>query len=116
VGPNQAVTTATACRPVGPQIRPSQRHPATTQEGPLQTVPLGPNQAVTATPGGRGVENVVILLQRQTLSSPANRERRPAFRRTIKWRMRSEGRISILKRGYDDARTGNDAARHRHEF
>jgi IS5 family transposase len=27
-------------------------------------------------------------------------ERRPAFRRTVKWRTDSEGRISSLKRGY----------------
>jgi hypothetical protein len=35
-------------------------------------------------------------------------EHRPAFRRTIKWRTGSEGRISTLKRGYGWDRTRID--------
>jgi IS5 family transposase len=41
-------------------------------------------------------------------------ERRPAFRRTVKWRTGSEGRISTLKRGYGWDRTrldGTEGAR-----
>jgi transposase, IS5 family len=36
-------------------------------------------------------------------------ERRPAFRRAVKWRTGSEGRISTLKRGYGWDRTRLDA-------
>ena len=35
-------------------------------------------------------------------------EHRPAFRRTVKWRTGSEGRISTLKRGYGLDRTRLD--------
>jgi IS5 family transposase len=47
-----------------------------------------------------GVTNVVI--PRKGKTSPARRaeEHRKAFRRTVKWRTGSEGRISHLKRGY----------------
>jgi transposase, IS5 family len=38
--------------------------------------------------------------QRQTRQGRQAAEHRPAFRRTIKWRTGSEGRISTLKRGY----------------
>ncbi len=41
-------------------------------------------------------------------------ERRPAFRRAVKWRTGSEGRISTLKRGYAWDRTrldGTEGAR-----
>ena len=41
-------------------------------------------------------------------------EHRPAFRRTVKWRTGSEGRISTLKRGYGWDRTrldGTEGAR-----
>jgi IS5 family transposase len=43
-------------------------------------------------------------------------ERRPAFRRAVKWRTGSEGRISTLKRqyGWDRARLGQRRARPHH--
>ncbi len=55
-----------------------------------------------------GVRNVVI--PRRGKPSPARRveEHRKAFRRTIKWRTGSEGRISYLKRGYGWDRTRID--------
>jgi len=55
-----------------------------------------------------GVTNVVI--PRKGKTSPARRaiEHRKAFRRTIKWRTGSEGRISYLKRGYGWERTRID--------
>jgi IS5 family transposase len=63
---------------------------------------------------GLGVTNVVI--PRKGKPSPARRaeEHRKAFRRTVKWRTGSEGRISHLKRGYgwDRARIdGTEGAR-----
>ncbi len=56
-----------------------------------------------------GVKNVVIPATANP-SSPARRadERRPAFRRTIKWRNGSEGVVSTLKRGYGWDRTRID--------
>jgi transposase, IS5 family len=61
-----------------------------------------------------GVRNVVI--PRKGKPSQARRaiEHRPAFRRTVKWRTGSEGRISTLKRGYGWDRTridGTEGAR-----
>ena len=55
-----------------------------------------------------GVTNVVI--PRKGKTSPARRaeEHRKAFRRTVKWRTGSEGRISHLKRAYGWDRTGID--------
>ena len=55
-----------------------------------------------------GVRTVVI--PRKGKSSQARRaeEHRPVFRRTIKWRTGSEGRISTLKRGYGWDRTRID--------
>jgi IS5 family transposase len=55
-----------------------------------------------------GVRNVVI--PRKGKPSQARRavEHRPAFRRTVKWRTGSEGRISTLKRGYGWDRTRID--------
>jgi len=55
-----------------------------------------------------GVTNVVI--PRKGQSSPARRaaEHRKAFRRTLKWRTGSEGRISYLTRGYGWDRTRID--------
>lgn len=55
-----------------------------------------------------GVKNVVI--PRRGKPSPPRRveEHRKAFRRTIKWRTGSEGRISYLKRGYCWDRTRID--------
>jgi transposase, IS5 family len=55
-----------------------------------------------------GVTNVVI--PRKGQPSPARRaaEHRKAFRRTLKWRTGSEGRISYLKRGYGWDRTRID--------
>jgi transposase, IS5 family len=61
-----------------------------------------------------GVKNVVI--PRKGRPSPARHaeEHRKAFRRTVKWRTGSEGRISYLKRGYGWDRTridGTEGAR-----
>ncbi|MGH9248513.1 MAG: ISNCY family transposase [Acidimicrobiales bacterium] len=55
-----------------------------------------------------GVRTVVI--PRKGKPSQARRavEHRPAFRRTVKWRTGSEGRISTLKRGYGWDRTRID--------
>jgi hypothetical protein len=50
MGPVQTVTTRRIDK--WSQIRPSERHSAATQVEPIQTVALGPNQAVTATPAG----------------------------------------------------------------
>ena len=52
--------------------------------------------------------------QRQTSQARRAEEHRKAFRRTIKWRTGSEGRISYLKRGYGWDRTridGTEGAR-----
>jgi hypothetical protein len=48
VGPNQAVTTVTACHTGGAKSDRHKRHPAASQVGPLQAALLGPNQAVIA--------------------------------------------------------------------
>lgn len=63
---------------------------------------------------GLGVRHVVI--PRKGKPGPDRRaaEHRPAFRRTVKWRTGSEGRISALKRGYGLDRTrlgGTEGAR-----
>ena len=47
-----------------------------------------------------GVRTVVIPRKGKPGQARRAEEHRPAFRRTIKWRTGSEGRISILKRGY----------------
>ena len=47
-----------------------------------------------------GVKNVVIPRKGKPSQARRAEEHRPAFRRTIKWRTGSEGRISTLKRGY----------------
>jgi IS5 family transposase len=47
-----------------------------------------------------GVRTVVIPRKGKPGAARQAQERRPAFRRTIKWRTGSEGRISTLKRGY----------------
>ncbi len=61
-----------------------------------------------------GVRNVVIPRKGRPWRAPPSREHRPAFRRTVKWRTGSEGRISTLKRGYGWDRTridGTEGAR-----
>ena len=61
-----------------------------------------------------GVRNVVIPRKGKPGKARRAQERRPAFRKTIKWRTGSEGRISSLKRGYGWDRTrldGTDGAR-----
>ena len=50
--------------------------------------------------GDRGVRTVVIPRKGKPGQARRAEEHRPAFRRTIKWRTGSEGRISTLKRGY----------------
>ena len=56
-----------------------------------------------------GVRTVVIPRKGKPSQARRAEEHRPAFRRTIKWRTGSEGRISILKRGYGWDRTRIDA-------
>jgi transposase, IS5 family len=61
-----------------------------------------------------GVRNVVIPRKGKPGKTRQDVEHRRAFRRTVKWRTGSEGRISTLKRGYGWDRTrldGTDGAR-----
>jgi len=61
-----------------------------------------------------GVRTVVIPRKGKPGQARQAEEHRPAFRRTIKWRTGSEGRISTLKRGYGWDRTridGTEGAR-----
>jgi IS5 family transposase len=61
-----------------------------------------------------GVRTVVIPRKGKPSQARRALEHRPAFRRTVKWRTGSEGRISALKRGYGWDRTridGTDGAR-----
>ncbi len=63
---------------------------------------------------GLGVRHVVIPRKGRPGKARQAAERRPAFRRTVKWRTGSEGRISTLKRQYGWDRTrldGTDGAR-----
>ena len=55
-----------------------------------------------------GVKNVVIPRKGKPVQARRAEEHRKPFRRTIKWRTGSEGRISYLKRGYG-GRTRIDA-------
>jgi IS5 family transposase len=57
-------------------------------------------QAVEDDLHGLGVRHVVIPRKGKPGKARQAAERRPAFRRAIKWRTGSEGRISALKRGY----------------
>ena len=56
----------------------------------------------------QGVRTVVIPRKGRPGTARQAEERRPAFRRTVKWRTGSEGRISSLKRGYGWDRTRLD--------
>jgi IS5 family transposase len=56
-----------------------------------------------------GVRHVVIPRKGKPGKARQATERRPAFRRTVKWRTGSEGRISSLKRGYGWDRTRLDS-------
>jgi transposase, IS5 family len=61
-----------------------------------------------------GVTNVVIPRRGKPSQARRAEEHRKAFRRTVKWRTGSEGRISYLKRGYGWDRTridGTEGAR-----
>ncbi len=61
-----------------------------------------------------GVKNVVIPRKGKPGKARQGEEHRAAFRRTVKWRTGSEGRISSLKRGYGWNRTrldGTEGAR-----
>src|SRR6266581_1054406 len=63
---------------------------------------------------GLGVRHVVIPRKGKPGKARQATERRPAFRRTVKWRTGSEGRISTLKRQYGWDRTrldGTEGAR-----
>jgi len=55
-----------------------------------------------------GVRTVVIPRKGTPGKARQAQEHRPAFRRTVKWRTGSEGRISTLKRGYGWDRTRLD--------
>jgi IS5 family transposase len=55
-----------------------------------------------------GVRTVVIPRKGKPGRARQAEERRPAFRKTIKWRTGSEGRISSLKRGYGWDRSRKD--------
>jgi len=55
-----------------------------------------------------GVRHIVIPRKGKPGKARQAEERRPAFRKTIKWRTGSEGRISSLKRGYGWDRTRLD--------
>jgi IS5 family transposase len=55
-----------------------------------------------------GVKNVVIPRKGRPSQARRAEEHRTAFRRTVKWRTGSEGRISYLKRGYGWDRTRID--------
>jgi IS5 family transposase len=56
-----------------------------------------------------GVRTVVIPRKGRPGAARQHVEKRPAFRRTIKWRTGCEGRISTLKRGYGWDRTRLDS-------
>ena len=56
-----------------------------------------------------GVRTVVIPRKGRPGAARQQVEKRPAFRRTIKWRTGCEGRISTLKRGYGWDRTRLDS-------
>jgi IS5 family transposase len=56
-----------------------------------------------------GVRTVVIPRKGKPGRSRQTEEHRPAFRRIVKWRTGSEGRISSLKRGYGWDRTRLDS-------
>jgi IS5 family transposase len=58
---------------------------------------------------GLGVRHVVIPRKGRPGAARHQVENRRAFRRTIKWRTGSEGRISNLKRGYGWDRTRLDS-------
>src|SRR5262245_6448795 len=71
-------------------------------------------KAVDDTLHGLGVRNVVIPRKGKPSQARRTEEHRQAFRRTIRWRTGSEGRISNLKRGYGWDRTridGTEGAR-----
>jgi transposase, IS5 family len=55
-----------------------------------------------------GVRTVVIPRKGRPSKARQAQEHRRAFRRTVKWRTGSEGRISTLKRGYGWDRTRID--------
>ena len=57
---------------------------------------------------GLGVRHVAIPRKGKPGKARRAAERRPAFRRAVKWRAGSEGRISALKRGYGWDRTRLD--------
>ena len=56
-----------------------------------------------------GIRHVVIPRKGKPGKARQAAERRPAFRRAIKWRTGSEGRISTLKRCYGWDRTRLDS-------
>jgi IS5 family transposase len=66
-------------------------------------------QSVDAALTDLGVRNVVIPRKGRPSVARRAEEHRPAFRRMVKWRTGSEGRISTLKRQYGWDRTRTDS-------
>ena len=97
----------------GPQLAPAvQRVIKLTGKKPA-TVTAGRSygeQAIEDDLHGLGVRHVVIPRKGKPGKTGQAAERRPAFRRAVKWRTGSEGRISTLKRGYGWDRTRLDGA------
>jgi transposase, IS5 family len=60
---------------------------------------------------GLGVRHVVIPAKANPSQSRRAVEHRPGFRRTVKWRTGSEGKISTLKGGYGWDRTRIDGTK-----
>ena len=101
----------------GPQLAPaingSSSAPAR-RPGPSPPTAATARQAVEDDLHGLGVRHVVIPRKGKPGKARQAAEHRPAFRRAVKWRTGSEGRISTLKRGYGWDRTrldGTEGAR-----
>lgn len=97
--------------PDGPQLLPAvERITRRTGRAPKAvTADRGYGQAATETDlHNAGVKTVAIPRKGRTGTARQNHERQPAFRRLVKWRTGSEGRISHLKHRYQLARTRLD--------
>jgi transposase, IS5 family len=99
--------------PDAPQLR---RRSRGSRSAPDERRPPSSPTAATARPRsiGSGVKNVVGPRKGKPSKARHADEHRKAFRRTIKWRTASEGRISYLKRNYGWDRTriaGTEGAR-----
>jgi IS5 family transposase len=101
----------------GPQLAPATgrviKHAGSTPRTVTADRSYG-EQAVEDDLHGLGIRHVVIPRKGKPGKARRAAERRPAFRRAVKWRTGSEGRISALKRGYGWDRTrldGTEGAR-----